>query len=117
MREEGGVLLRVRISRLDPGEVVAPLFDPLQLPRPVTRLLVGQEEVDAAARGAGDEEAQFLAHHGEDVRVLLLAQAGEQVVLGQQPRESVAQWCHGESRRVVTVSTFEPACTNRVGTG
>ena len=49
-------------------------------------LFVGEEEVEAAAGGAGDEEAQLLVHHGEDVRVLLLAQAGQQVVLGQQPQ-------------------------------
>ena len=37
VREEGGVLLRMRIPhRLALGEEVAPLLDPLQLPRTVT---------------------------------------------------------------------------------
>ena len=49
VREERGVLrMRAPAPRLVLGEEVSPLFDPLQLPRAVTRLLVGEEEVEAA---------------------------------------------------------------------
>ena len=48
VREEGGVLLRMRVGALCPrlalGEEVAPLLDPLQLPRTVTVPVMGLDK-------------------------------------------------------------------------
>ena len=47
VREEGGVLLRMRVGdrpRLALGEEVAPLLDPLQLPRTVTVPVMGLDK-------------------------------------------------------------------------